>query len=328
MSNHERRKNMEKGRKKMNWWKIIAIVLMVVFACSLLLKSFGKKLSEHQSVPENYTKTVKTGGELEEKYLAMGPHEVSFVEYAAMMSFGKYEIYYPSDMEAMSGPLPAVVFVNGTGVAGSKYQALQRHMASWGFITVATEEAHAWNGFSAEMSVRMLEMLNTLEGEYFGEQNRFYGKIATNNIGITGHSQGGYGVVNAITEEKHKENYKAAVILSSAPFSANNDFQWEADPSLIRTPTMMLSSMGTFDSTIASMESLQAVFDSIPEDVSRVLARRTEGDHGEMLYYGDGYVTAWFMYWLQNDSEAGNAFFGDHAEIASNEHWQDVRTNK
>lgn len=319
---------MKKDRKKMNWWKLIAIVLIIACACSLLLKSCGKKLSERQSVPENYTETVKTGGTLEAKYLAMGPHEVSFVEYGALMSFEKYEIYYPSDITEMEGTLPAVVFVNGTGVAGSKYQALQKHMASWGFITVATEEAHAWNGFSAEMSMRMLEMLNGLEGEYMDKDNVLYGKVDIDNIGITGHSQGGYGVVNAITDQKHKENYKAAVILSSAPFTANNDFQWEADPSFIQTPTMMLSSTGNFDAAVASMESLQSVYESIPDDVSKVLARRNAGDHGEMLYYGDGYVTAWFMYLLQGDTDAGKAFFGENAEILTNGNWQDIQRNK
>lgn len=311
----------------MNWWKIIAIILIIIVACLLVLKGCGNALSKVQSVPEDYTKTVSTGAALEANYIAMGSHDVSYMEYGALMSFGKYEIYYPSDIAEMEGTLPAVIFVNGTGVKGSKYQALQKHMASRGFITVATEEEHAWNGFSAEMSVRMLEKLNKLEGEYFGKDNMLYGKIDLENIGITGHSQGGYGVVNAITDQKHKENYKAAVILSSAPFTANNDFQWEADPSLIQTPTMMLSSMGKFDATVASLESLQSVYNSISNEVPKVLARRTEGDHGEMLYYGDGYVTAWFMNWLQGDNEAGKAFFGESAEILTNVNWQDVKVN-
>lgn len=319
---------MEKVKRKMNWWKIIAIVLIVIFAGMLLLKGCGKALSKAQSVPEDYTTKVSTGGDLEAKYLSMGSHDVSYIEYGALMSFEKYEIYYPSDIAEMEGTLPAVIFVNGTGVAGSKYQALQKHMASWGFITVATEEAHAWNGFSAEMSVRMLEMLNGLEGEYMDKDNVLYGKVDIDNIGITGHSQGGYGVVNAITDQKHKENYKAAVILSSAPFTANNDFQWEADPSFIQTPTMMLSSTGNFDAAVASMESLQSVYESIPDDVSKVLARRNVGDHGEMLYYGDGYVTAWFMYLLQGDTDAGKAFFGENAEILTNGNWQDIQRNK
>lgn len=319
---------MEKVKRKMNWWKIIAIVLIVIFAGMLLLKGCGKTLSKAQSVPEDYTTKVSTGAELEAKYLAMGSHDVSYIEYGALMSFEKYEIYYPSDIAEMEGTLPAVIFVNGTGVAGSKYQALQKHMASWGFITVATEEAHAWNGFSAEMSVRMLEMLNGLEGKYMDKDNVLYRKVDVDNIGITGHSQGGYGVVNAITDQKHMGNYKAAVILSSAPYSENNDFMWEADPSLIQAPTLLLSSTGNFDAAVASMGSLQRVYDSIPDGVSKVLARRNAGDHGEMLYYGDGYVTAWFMYWLQDDAVAGEAFLGENAEIASNTNWQDVQKNK
>ncbi|MDO5402591.1 MAG: hypothetical protein Q4F11_04050 [Eubacteriales bacterium] len=309
----------------MNWWKIIAIVLIVIFVCMLLLKGCGNALSKMQSVPEDYIKKVSTGAELEAKYLAMGSHDVSYIEYGALMSFGKYEIYYPSDIVEMKGRLPVVIFVNGTGVKGSKYQALQKHMASWGFITVATEEENAWNGFSAEMSVRMLEMLNELEGKYMDKNNVLFGKVDVDNIGITGHSQGGYGVVNAITDQKHKSSYKASVILSSAPYSANNDFQWEADPALIKTPTMLLSSMGNFDASVASLEGIQKVYDSISNEVPKVLARRTAGDHGEMLYYGDGYVTAWFMYWLKGDAEAGKAFFGENAELPSDENWQDVK---
>ncbi len=38
-------------------------------------------------------------------------------------------------------------------------------------------------------------------------------------------------------------------------------------------------------------------------------------------------MTAWFLYWLQNDNEAKNVFFGDNAEILSNSNWQDVEKN-
>lgn len=318
---------MEKEKKKVNWWKIIAIILIIIAVCSLALKGCGKILSSIPSVPDDYTQKVRTGAELEAKYMAMGSHDVSYMEYAALMSFGKYEVYYPSDIANIKGTLPVVVFVNGTGTGGSKYTALQKHMASWGFITVSTEEAHAWSGFSAEMSVRFLEKLNALEGEYFDKNNMFFGKIDLDNIGITGHSQGGYGVVNAITNQKHKENYKAAIILSSAPSVVENDFQWEADPSLIQIPTLILGSTGTFDSAIASLEGMQNVYDSISNDVDKVLARRIDVDHGEMLYYADGYVTAWFMCYLQGDTEAQRAFAGNDAELLNNSSYQDVHDN-
>ena len=63
------------------------------------------------------------------------------------------------------------------------------------------------------------------------------------------------------------------------------------------------------------------------DNITKLLARRNDADHGEMLYYADGYVTAWFMYYLQGDAKAGEAFFGEDAEILSNTNWQDIQLN-
>ena len=300
-------------------WGVITLLALIVLAAALLLF-----LASRPSVPEDYTKTVQTGGELEARYLAMGPHETAYLESDALMSFRKYEIYYPADIAQLEEPLPVVVFVNGTGVKGTKYPALQKHMASWGFITVATEEEYAWNGFSAEMSLRYLELLNAYEGEVGGQENVLRGKIDLDRVGITGHSQGGFGVVNAITEHRHAANYKAAVILSCGD-TTWSVFQWEADPTKISASTLILGSTGQSDAVIAPLESMQALYDKIPEGVPKVLARRDNADHGELLYYGDGYVTAWFMYYLRGDQEAGGAFFGEAPELFSNPNWQDAQ---
>ena len=241
------------------------------------------------------------------------------------MSFQKFEIYYPKDIKSMD-KLPVVVFVNGTGIKGSKYPALQKHLASWGFITIATEEEYAWNGFSAEMSVRYLEFLNQYQED--GKENVFYGKIDMDKIGITGHSQGGIGVINAITDQKHSDIYKAAVILSSTETDIAKAFLWESDSSLIQTNTLMIASTGQTDLSISPLESMQKTYHNITDDAAKVLARRNDCDHGEMLYFADGYVTAWFMYYLKDDTEAGNAFFGENAEIRSNALYQDVEINQ
>ena len=127
---------------------VIGVIALLLVAAVIALLLF---LSKMPAVPEDYTETVQTGGELEAAYLAMGPHEVGYYESGSLNSFEKYEIYYPLDM-AQSDPLPVVVFVNGTGVKGSKYPALQKHMASWGFLTIATEEEFAWNGFRLSIS--------------------------------------------------------------------------------------------------------------------------------------------------------------------------------
>ena len=63
------------------------------------------------------------------------------------------------------------------------------------------------------------------------------------------------------------------------------------------------------------------------DSTPKVIARLTGKDHGDIPHSADGYMTAWFMYWLQGDEEAGQAFFGENAEIKTNENWQDVKIN-
>ena len=303
--------------------KIIGIAALVIVVLTVALLLWLSKLP---SVPDDYTEQVSAGGDLEARYLAMGSHAVGYFESASMNSFEKYEIYYPADI-TKGGPFPVVVFVNGTGVKGSKYPALQEHMASWGFITIATEEEYAWNGFSAEMCVRYLEILNAYEEA--GKENVFYHNIDLDNIGITGHSQGGIGVINAITEQRHADSYRAAVILScgNGGTGINPAMQWEFDDTLIETPTMLMGSTGQGDALLASLESVQRLYNNISSGTPKVMARRNDVDHGQMLYYADGYVTAWFMWHLRGDEEATKAFVGDHAELMGNSLYQDQQSH-
>ena len=46
-----------------------------------------------------------------------------------------------------------------------------------------------------------------------------------------------------------------------------------------------------------------------------------------MLYSADGYVTAWFMWQLQDNEEASKVFTGDNPEIMQNELYQDQKIN-
>ena len=301
-----------------NVLKVLGIIVLVIAVLVAVLLLW---ISKRPFVPDNYTDTVETGGDIEAKYLAMGSHDVAYIESAAMMSFEKYEIYYPADIAEMDGMLPVVVYVNGTGTVASKYPALQKHMASWGFITIATEETNSWYGFSSEMSVRYLEMINEQE-QLNGKENPFYHKIDLGNIGITGQSQGGFGVVNAITNHRHADNYKAAVILSCNA-QTNEGLQWEADATMINIPTLIMGTTGNTDALIANPETLRLLYSQIPEDVDKVLAFRNDGDHSESLYYMDGYVTAWFMWILQGDQAAAGAFAGNNPEIAGNSLYQD-----
>ena len=155
------------------------------------------------AIKDDYNSTVRTGGPIEAKYIVGGEYNVAYKELKSLQDFDMFEIYYPSVMDKGSLEWPVVIFSNGTGVKASTYASLLSHLASWGFIVMGTEEKNSWNGFSSEMCLRLIMKLNETETVEGWDDNPFYGHVDTSRIGVSGHSQGGVGVINAATENKN-----------------------------------------------------------------------------------------------------------------------------
>lgn len=297
--------------------KIIGIILLAaVVLCFAVLKILGSR----PAAPKDYQKKVQTGGAIEAKYMANGACEVSKHEDACLLEFGKFIVYYPKELENSNKKYPVIVLCNGSGTPLSKYPAVAQHYASWGFVVIGTEEKNAWNAFGAEMSLRYLERMNENE-QIEDKQSIFYQKIDFDNVGIVGHSQGGVGVINAITDTKHSSTYKTVVALSPTNKELAHNLFWDYDATKIKIPIMLISGAGGGDDWVVTGEQLQAIYDDIPSQ--KVAVRRADTPHGEVLYSPDGYVMAWFMWQLQGDEEAGKAFTGDSPEIMNNPLYQD-----
>ena len=300
------------------------IIVVVVLIIAILLLWLAKK----SAVADDYTNKTQTGGTVEAKYLNMGSHEVSYLEQAGMHDFKKYEIYYPSNIMDGTAKYPVVIYSNGTGIKGSKYPAVLKHLASWGFIVMATEEENSWNGFSSEMCLRTIIKLNETESIEEWQTNPFYSRVDLDHIGVCGHSQGGVGVINAVTENKHGYMIKAIFSASPTNMQLAEALQWDYDPSQITIPTFFVSSTGNGDENlVVSATQLQEIYDAVPDTVTKVMARRKDADHGDMLSVADGYMTAWFRWLLQGDDEAATAFIGNNAELMRNNLYQDQRVN-
>lgn len=78
---------------------------------------------------------------------------------------------------------------------------------------------------------------------------------------------------------------------------------------------------------VAPLFSLIDNYNEIGGSVFKLRARVSGAEHGEMQMRTDGYMTAWMLYHLQKDEEAGKAFIGENAEILSNVNWQDIEKN-
>ncbi len=306
--------------------KIIGISLLIIVVLAVILLFLLSKLP---AVSDNYISKIQTGGSIEAEYLAMGSHNVSYWEQNVLQDFKKYEIYYPSDITRGDMKYPVVIFSNGTGVKASRYPAVLKHLASWGFIVMATEEENSWSGLSSELCLQTIILLNETEDIEGWADNPFYGHADLKNIGVSGHSQGGVGVINASTANKHGNMIKAIYSASPTNMALAKGLQWDYEPDLISASIFLVSGTGNADENlVVSGQQLKDIYDSVPDTVTKVMARRSDADHPDMLTFVDGYMTAWFMWQLQGNEEAAKAFTGDTPELASNTLYQDQRMSR
>lgn len=203
--------------------------------------------------------------------------------------------------------------LNGTGIRASQYKEQFRHFASWGFVVIGTEEVESWDAVAADQS------LEWILKENHHASSLFFHKIDADNIGVMGHSQGGAGVFNAITEMPHSTKYKAAVALSPTHEKQAFQLQWHYDLTQISIPTFIAAGTeGFFEmKLVLPTEEMHAMYQKIT--APKAMARKRHCGHGEMLYSADGYTTAWFMWHLQEDKEAAKAFIGNQPELLLNE---------
>ena len=313
----------------------IAIAVLVGMAAVGAIQDWSRDVP---SVTADYYAQTQTGGEIEEIYTAMGEYDVDYAEYPAQdLLIKQYKIWYPSALAGEEGrEWPIVVMANGTGVPASRYTPVFRHLASWGFVVIGNEMQNSWSGGASAGALDLLAELNE------DPSSLFYHKLDLDNVGSAGHSQGAIGAINAVTAQPNGDSYKALYLASTPSSLYASTLEWAYDPALIDVPCFMTAGTGLLDAgeagspevaeeaqevSIAPLWSQEENYSLIPDSVPKLRARRTGADHAEMLPWPDGYMTAWFMYWLQGDEAAGRAFFGPDAEIVHNPLWQDIEKN-
>lgn len=297
---------------------IVAVIAVLVLLGYLGLKWLWHNIITAQMAPDNYTTEVKTGGVIEARYMANGGHEAKCfeIDYPDNADIKKIEIWYPEDMENSDSKYPVVLLVNGTGVGASRYKPVFEHLASWGFIAIGNEDPSTWEGRKTDATLDWLLKANE------DENSIFYQKIDLGNIGVTGHSQGGVGVYNTINATEHKDLYKCAVSLSPTEEETAAAIKIPYNPAQTAIPIFMLC--GT-NNDVISPENMTKSYEKVTSQ--KVMAVRKNAAHGDMLYTADGYVTAWFMWQLQGDTEAAKAFIGGNPEILNNELYKDQKIN-
>ncbi|MDF2853784.1 MAG: hypothetical protein K0S31_4469 [Sphingobacterium multivorum] len=301
---------------KKNVLAVIALISSV-----FIVSCFGP------GVQKGYQNHVGAKVGMESKYTSFGNSEVKSKEIQVNeTSFNTVTIWYPVELETSNKQYPVVVFANGTGVINAAYEEVFKHLASWGFVAIGNDDKNSWNGESTSRSLDLLLSENNKRNSIF------YQKINTKQIGVSGHSQGGVAVINAITIQPNSGMFRSAFGASTTKHELSVVLQWPYDVSKIRVPYFAVAGTGASDagdgkdknSGIAPLWSLIDNFNRLPSNTPSLIARRRNAFHEHMLYKADGYMTAWFLYTLTGDSEAKRVFVGTDAEIRHNSNWQDI----
>lgn len=197
-------------------------------------------------------------------------------------------------------PHPVILWGNGTFTGPNFYNGLLEHYASHGFIVVAANTSNAGSGRE------MLQGLDNLESFNSDRSSPYYQQVDLDNVGATGHSQGGGGSINAGNDNR------VDVIFPLEPWSQN---QRGLDATSIFFA-------GGSDS-IVSANSVRNRYTDVNRSMPAAYAELRGAGHLVVTGNGGGFrgpSTAWARWHLMGDSDAAEQFIGGCA-LCNDRNW-------
>ena len=292
--------------------------------------------------PPNYpTKPIEL------KYYATGPWAVTanFGGYCCDSGYNKFDIYYPTNLGANGFMHPILTWGNGTLGSARQVDFFLRHLASWGFVVIATEDQFTGLGQTILDAAKYLVQAN---GD---STSPFFHKLNVSQIGAVGASQGAGGAGNALIKS-------AGLIKTVMPiempariwctFGANC-----FDPANLPSGSSVFFIDGSADIPISppkqspqtsGEQSVEAFYNATPTTVHKLKGTLIGPGHADISGQPDcshaqfpcingvygylGYPTAWFMDQLQGDTYAHGAFVNGTGEMFSEtQNWEYVASN-
>lgn len=308
---------------------IISLIILIVGG--LFIKNYID--SQKPWLEQDYYTQFQSASEIERKYAGLGDYAVSdMVVTSEDKTIENIRIWYPSELENGQSKYPLIIVVNASNMAALNYEPYFERLSSWGFIVVGNDDRQSGTGQSTSRTLAyMLEQNNNSDSPFFE-------KIDDDNIGIVGYSQGGAGAIRAVTEFENSNQYKT-IFTGSAAYAYLAQMWGGYDAAKVSIPWFMTAGTGQSDDAgvsdptsewagVAPLSSLVENYNKMSDKVFKLRARVAGAEHEDMQEKTDGYMTAWMLYHLKGDEEAGKAFIGENAEILNNVNWQDIEKNR
>jgi len=282
-------------------------------------------------------------GTIEKQFYANGTWTVS-VQTGTMCcdSLGnKFDLYYPTNLGAGGFKHPIITWGNGSFGKAADVDYFLRHMASWGFVIIATEDSMTGPGQTILDAANFLKAANSNPGI-------FQGKLDINNIGAIGTSQGAGGAINALIKS-------AGTIKTVIPIELPAQI-WCSTPPCVDTSQLTTGSVFFVDGSLdfvsppnqdpsaTGLQSVAAYYNAVPASVAKLKGTLIGPTHNDITGQPDcthakvpcllgvygylGYPTAWMMDRLQGNAAAHAAFVNGTGEMFHQPlNWQSVASN-
>ena len=139
-------------------FKVIGILFgLIVLAVAVFF--VVQQIKTHKTLndprlPDNYYESVRTGGELEAKYLGKGNYATDHITVKSdNKSVKNIYIYYPAELKTSGKQYPLVMVVNGSQTPAKTYMPFFERLASWGFIVVGNDDPQPGTGETASITL-------------------------------------------------------------------------------------------------------------------------------------------------------------------------------
>ncbi len=285
-------------------------------------------------------------GTIEQKYYATGPWTVTVsVGGACCDSAGnKFDLYLPTPLGANGFKHPILTWGNGTNASSTNCSYFLQHMASWGFVVIATQDMNTGPGQTILDAAKFLIAANG------NSASQFFNKLDVNNVGSFGHSQGATGAINAQIKSLGAIKTVMPIELPAQVWCSNGVNC--ADTSKLTSGSIFLIdgsadgiiSPATQPSFVPGLQSIEAYYKAVPAGILKVKGTLIGPNHNDVqgqpscagvpigcangVYGYLGYPTAWLMFQLQADSFAHGAFVNPTGEMfTETTNWELVASN-
>jgi hypothetical protein len=264
-------------------------------------------------------------------------------------SGNKFDLIYPTNLGAGGFKHPILTWGNGTKAKPGQYHYFLKHLASWGFVIVATEDENTGTGQT------IVDAAKYMIGENSNSSSIFFDKLEVREIGALGHSQGATGAINAMIKS-------GGLIKTVIPIELPRQFFCSSKANCTDTKNLTAGSIFFIDGSADGIspptqyswesgeQSIQAYYDATPVGIAKVKGTLIGPDHLDLIGQPDcstdrapvlaqfmcrngvygylGYPTAWMMAQLQGDNYAAGAFAKGGGEIFSEPtNWKYVESN-